>query len=165
MKTSPLGWVSSHSTLSIVASTLDSGEVIMITNVYAPIDFVGKEELWRHFQYVRNCHPFHPWVLARDFNSILSLEEKQGGLVRLGPSSALLCRHIVLFHLSDVKPSNGLYTWNNQRTEVDAILESWIDFFFLFSRLVEPLISLQNFWTGGILIIGQSNFLLLGLLF
>ena len=117
----PLGWVSSRSTLSMVASALDPREVIMITNVYAPVDFVGKKELWRHIQYVRNCHPFHHWVLARDFNSVLSLEEKQGGLARLGPSSALLRQHIAVLQLSDIKPSNGLYTWNNRRTGVDAI--------------------------------------------
>ena len=94
----------------MVAFSLDSGEVIMVTNVYAPVDLVGKEELWEHIQYVRNCHPYHPWVLAGDFNSVLSLEEKHGGLARLGPSSALLRKHISLLHLSDVKPSNGLYT-------------------------------------------------------
>ena len=65
-KISPLGWVSSHSALSMVASSLDLGGVIMITNVYVPIDFVGKEELWRHIHYVRNFHPFHPWVLIED---------------------------------------------------------------------------------------------------
>ena len=85
----------------------------MITNVYAHVDFFGKEELWRHIQYVRNRHPFHPWVLAGDFSSFLSLVEKQGGLARLGPSSTLLRKHKSLLHLFDVKPSNGLYTWNN----------------------------------------------------
>ena len=107
----PLGWVSSQSSFSMVAYALDSREVIMVTNVYAPIDLVGKEKIWSHIQYVRNCHPYHPWVLAGDFNLVLSLEEKQGGLARLGPSSsALLWHHISLLHLSDVKPSNGLYT-------------------------------------------------------
>ena len=149
-KISPLGWVSSRSTLSMVASALESGEVIMITNVYAPVDFVGKEELWRHIQYFRNCHSFHTWVLVGDFNSVLSLEEKQGGLARLGPSSALLCQHIALFHLSYVKPSNGLYTWNHRRTGANAISEVWLDFLFLVSGLVTPSLSLQKFWTGAV---------------
>ena len=82
----------------------------MVTNVYAPVDLVGKEELWSHIQYVRNCHPYHPWVLAGDFNLVLSLEEKKGGVARLGPSFSLLRHHIYFLHLSDVKPSNGLYT-------------------------------------------------------
>jgi len=102
--------VSSRSALSMVASALDSREVIMVTNVYAPIDLMGKEELWSHIQYVRNCHPYHPWVLVGDFNSVLSLEEKQGGLARLVLSSTLLWHYISLLHLSDVKPSNCLCT-------------------------------------------------------
>ena len=95
----------------------------MVTNVYAPIDLVGKEELWSHIQYVRNCHPYHPLGLVGDFNLVLSLEEKQGGLDRLGPSSSFLRQHIALLYLSDVNPSNGFYTWNNRRTWADVILE------------------------------------------
>ena len=44
-------------------------------------------------------------------------------MARLGPSSTLLRHHISLLHLSDVKPSNGLYTWNNRRIGVAAITE------------------------------------------
>ena len=44
-KISPFGLVSSHSALFMVASALDSGDEIMVTNVYVPIDLVGKEEL------------------------------------------------------------------------------------------------------------------------
>ena len=58
-KISPLGWVSSRLALSMVAFALDSGEVIMVTNVYAPVDLVGNEKLWCHIQYVRNCQPYH----------------------------------------------------------------------------------------------------------
>ena len=59
-KISPLGLVSSRSTLFMVASSFDSVEVILLTNLYVPVDLLGKEELWRHIQYVRNLHPFHP---------------------------------------------------------------------------------------------------------
>ena len=68
----------------------------MVTNVYVPVHLVGKEELWSHIQYVRNCHPYHPWVLAGDFNLVLGLREKQGGLARLGPCFALLSQHMAL---------------------------------------------------------------------
>jgi len=61
--------------------------------------------------------------MGGDFNSILSLEEKRGGLARLGPSSELLRQNIDLLHLSDVKPLNGLFTWNNQRVGNDVISE------------------------------------------
>ena len=41
----------------------------------------------------------------------------------------------------------------------------WTDFFFLSSRLVALLLSLRRSLIGGVMIIGQSNFLLLGLVF
>ena len=122
-KVMPLHWVSCLSALSMVASSLETGELILVTTVYAPIDLPGKLKLWEHIRYVRSCHPFLPWIVAGDFNSVLSLEEKRGGLARLGPSSVLLRQNIDLLHLSDVKPLNGLFTWNNRRSGNAAISE------------------------------------------
>ena len=82
--------------------------MILVTNVYAPIDLPSKLKLWEHIRHVRSCHPFLPWIVVEDFNSILSLEEKWGGLACLGPSFELLRQNIDLLHLFDVKPLNGL---------------------------------------------------------
>ena len=69
-KISPLWWISSHYSISMVATTLDSGETILVTNVYAPIDIHGKIHLWDHIRYVCSCAPYFPWILGGDFNSI-----------------------------------------------------------------------------------------------
>jgi len=45
---------------------------------------------------------------------VLSLEEKRGGLPRLGPASDLFRVNVDSFSLVDVKPSNGIFTWNNR---------------------------------------------------
>ena len=82
-------------------------------------------------------------MLAGDFNSVLSLEEKQGGLARLGPSSSLLHQYIVLFHLFYVKPSNGLSAWNNQRIGVDAISER-LDIFLISCFWVSHTLTLSS---------------------
>ena len=50
----PLGWVSYRSSLSMVASSLYSSEVILVTNVYACVNFLGKLELWMHIQQLIN---------------------------------------------------------------------------------------------------------------
>lgn len=71
----------------MVASALDSRETILITNIYAPIDIQGKIQLWAHLRFVRSCAPYLPWILGGDFNFVLSLDDKRGGLPRLGPSS------------------------------------------------------------------------------
>ena len=57
-KISPLRWISSHYSISMVAIALDSGETILVTNVYAPIDIHGKIHLWDHIRYVCSCAPF-----------------------------------------------------------------------------------------------------------
>ena len=61
----------------MVATTLDSSETILLTNVYAPIDIHGKIHLWDHIRYVCSCAPYFLWILGGDSNSILSLEEKR----------------------------------------------------------------------------------------
>ena len=71
----------------MVASSLEIGEMILVTNVYAPIDLHSKIKLWAHIRHVKSYYPFLPCIVARDFNSIVSLEEKWGGLTFLGPSS------------------------------------------------------------------------------
>ena len=74
----------------MMASFLDSSEVVLITNVYAHVDYVEMVGLWSHIWYVKSFHPYHNWVLEGDFNLIIIIEEKRSGLVGLGPSSDLL---------------------------------------------------------------------------
>ena len=61
--------------------------------------------------------------MAGNFNSITSLDEKRGGIARLDPSAHLLRDMIDSLHLIDVKPNNGVFTWNNRRCGAEAISE------------------------------------------
>ncbi|XP_059068224.1 uncharacterized protein LOC131858791 [Cryptomeria japonica] len=126
----PLWWISNHSSISMVASALDSGETILISNVYAPLDIRCKTQLWAHLQFVRSCPPYLPWILGGDFNYVLSLEEKRGGLPRLGSSSDLFRAQVDLLALVDVKPSNGIFTWNYRWGGEETIFER-LDWFFV----------------------------------
>ena len=67
--------------------------------------------------------PFLPWIVAGDFNDITNLEEKRGGISRLGPSSSMLRDNIGFLNLIDVKPRSGIFTWNNRRSGTEAISE------------------------------------------
>ena len=60
--------------------------------------------------------------MARDFNVVTNLEEKRGGISQLGPSS-MLRDNISSLNLIDVKPSSGIFTWNNKRSGIKAISE------------------------------------------
>ena len=55
-KISPLWWISSHYSIYMVATALDSGETILVTNVYAPIDIHEKIHLWDHIRYVHSLY-------------------------------------------------------------------------------------------------------------
>ena len=59
-KISPLWWISSHYSISMVATALDFGEAILVTNVYAPIDICMKIHLWDHIRYVHSYAPYFP---------------------------------------------------------------------------------------------------------
>ena len=57
--------------------------------MYALINLPRKIKLWEHIRYVKSYHPFFPWILARDLNSIISLEEKHSAMAILGPPSKI----------------------------------------------------------------------------
>jgi exonuclease III len=38
----PLRWMSSKSSMSLIATSIETGETILLSNIYAPIDFLGK---------------------------------------------------------------------------------------------------------------------------
>ena len=80
--------------LSMVASSVETRDLIHVTNVYAPVDLPSKTKLWAYIRHVRSYFPFLPWIVAGDFNSLINLEEKRGGLTRLGPSSKILQENI-----------------------------------------------------------------------
>ncbi|XP_057836070.2 uncharacterized protein LOC131046358 [Cryptomeria japonica] len=85
--------------------------------------FWDPRKLWAHIRYVRSYAPFLPWILAGDFNAVLSLEEKRGGLPRLGPAADMFRTNVDSLALMDVKPSNGIFTWNNRQSGPEAIAQ------------------------------------------
>ena len=93
-----------------MASHFETGERCLFSNMYAPSDLVGKSLMWSHIKYVRSLDLFLPWIVAGDFNAITNLEEKRGGIARLGPSSSMLRDNIGSLNLIDVKPGSGIFT-------------------------------------------------------
>lgn len=130
----------------MITSCFEVGEMILVTNGYTPIDLLGKIQIWAHIRYVLSCHPFLPWIVVGDFNSVLILEDKRGGLAHLGPSSELLHENLDHFHIFDVKPLNGIFMWNNLRGGENAILER-------LDRFIVPF-----FWNSGNLFFSSKIF-------
>uniref|UniRef100_A0A803NT96 Uncharacterized protein n=1 Tax=Cannabis sativa TaxID=3483 RepID=A0A803NT96_CANSA len=97
----------------------------------------GRKELWRHLQEIATQDP---WLVLRDFNDILTREERIGHKVRgdLAPEF-LLC--VENCKLEDVKYCGNFYTWNNKQ-HGEARIYSKID-----RILANP--SCINKYTGG----------------
>lgn len=79
--------MSSKSSISVVVSSQELGETVLLSNIYMPNDFLGKQLLWSHISFVRSLAPLLPWIAMGDFNAIIELDEKKGGIVRLEPFS------------------------------------------------------------------------------
>ena len=98
-----------------------TGERCLLSNICAPTDILGKSNLWAHISYIRALDPFLPWILASDFNFVTRSDQKGGGVARLHPSANLIKDMIDSLNLIDVKPTNGVFTWNNRSYGVEAI--------------------------------------------
>ena len=75
-KIQPLCWISFRSSLSMIALCPESGESVLFSNVYAPIEFQGKLLTWNNIHFVHSLYPYLPWIIAGDFNAILDLSKK-----------------------------------------------------------------------------------------
>ncbi|XP_059077196.1 uncharacterized protein LOC131876295 [Cryptomeria japonica] len=122
-----------------------SPDVVFIQETKLSVDGLAscalrKSSLWAHIQFIRALDPFLPWIMAGDFNAVTCLDEKRGGLARLDPSANLLRNMIGSLNLIDVKPTNGVFTWNNRRCGGEAISERLDRFlvscYWLNSRLI-----------------------------
>ncbi|XP_021799965.1 uncharacterized protein LOC110744298 [Prunus avium] len=51
----------------------------LFSAIYARPCNVKKEKLWEYLNFVASCHQM-PWLLAGDFNDILQVEDKVGGV-------------------------------------------------------------------------------------
>ena len=75
-KIQPVSWISFKSSLSMVSLCMESGEYVLFSNIYAPIDLQGKLLLWNNIHLVHSLFPYLPWIIVGDFNAIMDLTEK-----------------------------------------------------------------------------------------
>lgn len=79
--------------------------------------------------------PFLLWIIAGDFNAILSLDEKRGETFHLDPCSDPMRDNVASMNLVDIKPLNGVFPWDNRTG--DAAISERLDRFFM-----------SSFWVG-----------------
>lgn len=83
------------------------------------------------------------WILGGDFNIILSLVEKKGGIQRLDNDSEGLKNLIETFLLVDLESTNGDFTWTNRRSDTQQIT-CQLDRFLVFENLMLEVHALES---------------------
>lgn len=65
--------------------------------------------------------------MVGDFNALLDLDEKKGGLRMSNKIMEDFRDFVMQNQLMDVVPKNGTFTWTNRRANFAHISEDWID--------------------------------------
>ncbi|KAF3783606.1 hypothetical protein EJ110_NYTH32101 [Nymphaea thermarum] len=86
---------------------------VLITAIYGPCVGALREQLWDELHQVRQLAA-SPWLLAGDFNCLLSPADSSSP-VTSGPSMSAFRSFVDEFGLFDVPPTNGTFTWSNNR--------------------------------------------------
>ena len=94
----------------------DTNTLVRIFNIYAPNSYAEIFFCWNLLRKERSNLQGNV-ILVGDLNFILSQDEKRGGSLVRDPIREIVDETILEWHLMDVKPSIGKYTWNNKRIE------------------------------------------------
>ncbi|KAF3776930.1 Transposon TX1 uncharacterized protein [Nymphaea thermarum] len=86
---------------------------VLVTAVYGPCVGALRGQLWAELHQVRQL-VVSPWLLAGDFNCLLSPADSSSP-VTYGPSMSAFRSFVDEFGLFDVPSTNGTFTWSNNR--------------------------------------------------
>jgi len=131
-----------HATLHLIQATFHLiGTNIHghITNVYFPQTIQQKLDLLDTISSLNENRHFPLWIGGGDFNIIKSMEEKQGGRIRLDSDSSGFKQFLQNDRLMDIPTFNGIFNWSNMRRGAHYIT----------SRLDRFLISDNAIYLGG----------------
>jgi exonuclease III len=107
--------------LSTHYRAIGSSKSGVITNAYGPQLTQEKYYFLDSLDYINVLRGQERWILGGDFNMILTLEEKSGGLKRLDQDSTKFIHLIDRLNLIDIETRNGSFTWTNKRAGVQHI--------------------------------------------
>ncbi|XP_031493250.1 uncharacterized protein LOC116259530 [Nymphaea colorata] len=87
---------------------------VLVTAVYGPCVGALRGQLWHELHQVHQLIASPPWLLAGDFNYLLSLADSYSP-VTFGPTMSAFRSFVDEFGLFDVPSTNGTFTWSNNR--------------------------------------------------
>ena len=116
--------------VSIEMQIIGEQGTYLCTNVYGPQRLEDKLRLLKNLSQLKSRHTGVRGIYGGDFNMIISLEEKKGGLRKLNRDVEAFRNFSRAAKLVDIHPVSGLYTWNN-KCGGDRKISSWLDCFLI----------------------------------
>ncbi|XP_059077878.1 uncharacterized protein LOC131876479 [Cryptomeria japonica] len=98
-------------------------------NIYGPIKIDEKLRVWSEIYEQLQLLEMHKVILAGDFNAILDIDDKEGGLRKSTRVMEDFREFISNCQVVDVIPKNGKFTWTNRRLNFSKISERLDRFF------------------------------------
>ena len=111
--------------------------------MYGPISFVDKKKVWNEISSFILNFKDNAFLRGGDFNTILDLKEKIGGIHHLSQSSLNFRMWFSKHDMIDVPTSNGSFMWNNRRKYFAYIAEK-LDRFFIIGELADSNFNFQS---------------------
>eukprot|EP00253_Pinus_taeda_P023556 PITA_23556 len=108
-------WTSFPRILSVMFRLIGSSEWVALSGVYGPHSPNERKGFLQNMKSIRRLYPEMPWIIDGDFNIIMTLVEKRGGLRRTNQDMEAFRNMISEQRMVDIQIINGIHTWNNHR--------------------------------------------------
>eukprot|EP00253_Pinus_taeda_P026917 PITA_26917 len=116
--------INTHETLHWIFSELihlASKLSISLVNLYVPVNYSEKRDCWNSLAAFLEQDSPNNIILAGDFNIVLNAKEKKGGINSKYPMVGVVEDLAQQWDLQDFIPTQGRFTWSNNRTGMDHI--------------------------------------------
>lgn len=113
-----------HASVKVKSSNL----YWLFTAVYASPRFRERRLLWNNLKYVSSIHNL-PWIIASDFNELLSSEEKFGGRPMSLYRANLFKECLDSCNMADLGFQGPRFTWTNKQ-DITTLIQGRLDRFF-----------------------------------
>jgi len=107
--------IETRSSITVVLKITGITETICVTNIYIPHRAEDRIQMLSSVMRILESIPHLFKIIGGDFNMILNLWEKKGGLRKLDRDAKAFQETINKMELVDMQSANGTYTWNNRR--------------------------------------------------
>ncbi|XP_057826902.2 uncharacterized protein LOC131038480 [Cryptomeria japonica] len=100
-----------------------------LVNIYGPVTIDEKLRVWLEIYDQLQVLEKHKVIMAGDFNTILDIDDKDGGLRKSTKVMEDFREFISKCQVMDVIPQNGKFTWTNRRFNFSKNFERFDRFF------------------------------------